>query len=309
MRRILCVLLLTGCLSGTQGERPEAISLLGTPLLKPELGAEIRKEREELLAAARRAWERNPGSANATIWLGRRTAYLGRYREAIDIFSRGIRRHPGDARLYRHRGHRYITVRELHRAVDDLTRAASLIAGQPDQVEPDGLPNSRKIPTSTLQFNIWYHLGLAHYLRGEFAQAAAAYARCMEVSRNPDSQMATGHWYYMTLRRLGREGEARELLRHLDSDAPVIENESYRALIRMYKGLRTPEELLAELREGLDRATVGYGVGNWYRYNRRESDAVRVFEGVLATGEWPAFGLIAAEAEIARLRSQITRSP
>ncbi len=66
---------------------------------------------EAAQAAALADWERNPDDADALIWAGRRTAYIGRYREAIGIFSEGIARHPDDARMYRHRGHRYLTVR------------------------------------------------------------------------------------------------------------------------------------------------------------------------------------------------------
>ena len=44
-------------------------------------------------------------------------------------FSRGVAAHPEDPRMYRHRGHRYITVRELDKAVADLSKASALVAG------------------------------------------------------------------------------------------------------------------------------------------------------------------------------------
>jgi Flp pilus assembly protein TadD len=97
----------------------------------PPLPVEVKADREAKLAEARAAVERSPEDADALIWLGRRTAYLGRYQEAIRIFSQGIEKHPDDARFYRHRGHRYITVRDLARAIADLETASRLIAGQP----------------------------------------------------------------------------------------------------------------------------------------------------------------------------------
>ena len=115
---------------------------------------------------------RDRNDADALIWLGRRTAYLGRYREAIQIFSDGIARHPTDARMLRHRGHRYLTVRELDRAIVDFEKAVELMAGQPDAIEPDGLPNARNIATGTLHSNVWYHLALGYYLQGDFSRAA-----------------------------------------------------------------------------------------------------------------------------------------
>jgi hypothetical protein len=68
-----------------------------------------------------------------------------------------------------------------------------LIANTPDQIEPDGLPNARNIPTSTLQSNIWYHLGLAHYLRHDFDRALDAYRKCLAVSKNPDGVVSASH--------------------------------------------------------------------------------------------------------------------
>lgn len=297
MRKLFVLILLAGCVNS----RPEAISLLGKPLRAPELSSETRQERTALLDAARRAWETNPESANAIIWLGRRTAYLGRYRDAIEIYSRGIALHPADARLLRHRGHRYITIRDFESAVRDLSAAAGLVEGQIDQVEPDGLPNASRIPTSTLHFNIWYHLGLAHYLRGDFQAAADAYARCMSVSKNADSRLATGHWYYMTLRRLGKTEDAAALLAELDSEGEVLESHSYRDLIRMYQGTRTADEI-AKIDGDLDRATIWYGLGNWFLVNGQADRAMTSLENVMSLDEWAAFGFIAAEADLARIR-------
>ena len=67
-------------------------------------------------------------------------------------------------------------MRELDKAVADLERADALVAGTPDQIEPDGQPNPRNIPLTTLQSNIRYHLALAYYLQGNFAKAAPCLA-------------------------------------------------------------------------------------------------------------------------------------
>ena len=91
--------------------RAEAISLLGDTLCPPELPAEVLADREAELAKARAEYEADPSDVDAVIWYGRRTAYLSDYREAIEIYSDGIERNPNDPRLYRHRGHRYISVR------------------------------------------------------------------------------------------------------------------------------------------------------------------------------------------------------
>jgi tetratricopeptide (TPR) repeat protein len=279
----------------------EAMSLLGRPLSRPVLPEDTRRRYEEALAEARQRSYAAPGDADALIWFGRRTAYLGRFRDAIDIYTRGIQRHPRDARFYRHRGHRYISVRDFDRAIADLARAASLTAGRSDEIEPDGIPNARNTPTSTLQSNIWYHLGLAHYLKGDFERALRAYRSCMEVSKNPDMLVATSHWLYMTLRRLGRDAEATRVLEPIHSDLDVIENGAYHRLLLMYKRELPADSLLSTTPSAaLDDVTTAYGVGNWYLYNGDAARAEEIFQRIVAAGNWAAFGSIAAEAELAR---------
>ena len=51
---------------------------------------------------------------------------------------------------------------------------------------------------------------------------------------------------------------------------------------------------------GLENATLGYGVGNYFAYNGRRDEADAVLAGVLEGAQWAAFGYIAAEADGAR---------
>ncbi len=279
----------------------EAISLLGDTLRPVPPPGEALERMEARLDAAREAWEASPEDVDAIIWLGRRTAYLQRYREAIDIYSRGIALHPGDARLYRHRGHRYISTRQFDRAIDDLERAVELTRGHPDEIEPDGQPNALNIPTSTLQSNIWYHLGLAHYLKGDFARALEAYRACLDVSANPDMKVATSHWLYMTLRRLGEDEAAAAVLEPITADMEIIENDAYHRLLLLYRAELDPSDLIDGGGDALGNATLGYGIGNWHLYNGRPEEARAMFQRVLETGQWASFGYIAAEADLARM--------
>jgi len=283
---------------------PEATSLLGEPLFAPELSEERRAKLEADLATAQTRYDEAPEDPERITWLGRRLAYLGRYRDAIDVYDRGLEIHPGEPRLYRHRGHRFITVREFGRAIDDLERAARLAADRTDEIEPDGAPNAYGVPRSTLNTNICYHLGLAHYLKGDFERALPVYETCLEDSRvNDDMLVATADWLYMTYRRLGREAEAREVLDLIDEEMEILENDAYHRRLLMYKGVIEPESLLdpAELTE-LDLATQGYGVANWHLYNGREDQARELLERLIRGGYWAAFGHIAAEADLSRMR-------
>ena len=285
----------------------EAISFLGDTLRTLPLSAATRTRYEAQLAEAKAAFDRTPTNVDSIVWFGRRLAYLGRIREAIEVYSRGIALHPDNPWLYRHRGHRYISVRELDRAAADLERATALTQGKPDQVEPDGQPNAQNTPIGTLQSNIAYHLALAYYLKGDYARALPVYRKELAEARNDDRRVSTAHWLYMSLRRLGRDAEAAQVLVPFTRQMNVIENETYHRLMLLYKGELPVDSVLSVGPTGemsVTDATGAYGVGNWHLYNGRRAEAERVFRRILAGGQWGAFGYIAAETEIARLGRQ-----
>ncbi len=257
---------------------------------------------EQNLAKAQAAY--NPKDPESIVWLGRRQAYLGRYDDAIATFTKGVALYPANPKFYRHRGHRYITTRQFDKALADFTHASKLIAGQPDEIEPDGRPNKLNKPLSTLQFNIWYHLGLTHYLKGDFRKALAAYLECMKVSRNnDDSLVATSDWLYMTYRRLGDTASAARVLDPIQEKMDIVENDSYHKRLLLYKGKIEPGALLdTRTADDLTIATQGYGVGNWHLYNGRKSEALAIFQKVVEGKEKAAFGYIASEVELKRLR-------
>jgi hypothetical protein len=188
-------------------------------------------------------------------------------------------------------------------AIRDFEKAVSLIKGKPDEVEPDGLPNARNIPTSTLQSNIWYHLGLAYYLKGDFQRALNAYNEAEKVSKNPDMLVATKHWQYMTLRRLGKRDEALAAVNGISEGLDIIENQDYYKLVKLYKGTASGEKLLEEFEASADtvsKASLGYGLGNRWFYHNRPTEATEIFRKILAGNQWASFGYIAAEADLAR---------
>ena len=293
--------------AGPEASAPafQAVSLLGDSLFTPDLPEQVRATYLARYREADEALGRAPEDADSLIWMGRRIAYLGQFRQAIELYTYALTLHPEDARLYRHRGHRYLTVRELDRATADFERGVELTEGRPDAVEPDGLPNARGIPTSTLQFNIWYHLALAHYVKGDLEDALDAYRSCLAVSDHPDSVVATSYWLYMTLWRLGRDAEAAEVLARIDENMEIIESTAYLNLLLLFRGERTLEDVVGPggAEATLQSTTTAYGVGVWHLLNGREEEARRTFERILAgRSQWPAFGYLAAEGELARGR-------
>jgi tetratricopeptide (TPR) repeat protein len=303
MRLALLVLTLTVALGAAvlEGQKPEATSLSGKPLFAIDLPNRAKLEAD--LAQAEKDLAARPDDAEAIVWAGRRLAYLWRYQDAIAMFSKGIALHADNPKLYRHRGHRYITTRQFDRALADFDKAVLLIKGRPDEVEPDGAPNAMNKPRSTLHFNIWYHLALAHYLKDDYEKALSAWNECMKVSHNDDSITATSDWMWMTLMRLDRKAEAATVLERITPKMDILENGSYHRRLLMYKGLEKPDTLLDPAKaDDLTIATQGYGVANWYFVNGNRARARQILEQVVAGRSWSAFGYIAAEADLQRMK-------
>ena len=278
----------------SEKEIPNAISLFGDSLFSPEPSEgllERFKEHED-------NYSKDSTNVENIIWYGRFVAYMGDYTDAIAIFSKGIAEHPEDARLYRHRGHRFITVRKFDRAVEDFERAVSLIEGKPNIVEPDGMPNARNIPVSTLHGNIYYHLGLAHYLNWNLEKALEAYQKCLATGKNPDNVVSSTHWIYMILRLLNRGEAAKKYLEPINPRMDVIENMAYHQLCLFYKGVIDLAELEKNLNGTPGSDGIKYGIANWHFYKGEKEIAKKKLEVLIQQKSWNSFGYIAAESQL-----------
>ncbi|WP_188369586.1 tetratricopeptide repeat protein [Muriicola marianensis] len=302
---VLLFIMTIGFSSCKDSELPEVPAPFTTPLGKVFPREKASGKALQQYLEARQAYEKDTTNVEALIWFGRRTAYLGYYEEAIAIYSQGIRRFPEEARLYRHRGHRYISIREFDKAVADLQRASELIRGTENSIEPDGIPNAMNIPVSTLHGNIWYHLGLAYYLKGDYPDAYSAYLNCRESGSNPDNLVSSTHWLYMIQRRMGQYSAADSLLSPITTDLEVIENNSYHNLCLFYKGLTTEETLIPDGEPSAASDAVAYGLANWY-FTNPDTDGVKkgveLMKGIVQGDNWSSFGYIAAESDLIRLQ-------
>lgn len=284
-------------------EDAQTISLLGDTLRSESdpIPEALSQRIDSLIIDA----EEDEDLMTARIWEARRLGYNGEYREALALLNAQLPEATEDlkkAEILRHTGHRYITLRAFDFAIIDLENAAGFAEDSADIVEQDGLPNSENKPRSTLKTNIWYHLGLAQYLEGNFESAAESYQNGIELSTNDDMLVAMLYWYYMALKRQGLDMEAGQLLSQIRPDMDVIENDSYLKLLLVFKGEFDSNLLIDEESDELTNSTIGYGLGNWHYMNGRTDRANEIWSQVYNSGNWPAFGYIASEAELARLK-------
>ncbi len=297
---VLCCGLL-GC------NAPEARSCSGVALERPVITPESRAFLQENLRVAEIEAHATPESEDAAIWVGRRLGYLGRHRDAIVCYTEAIDRLGATPKLLRHRGHRYITVREFDHAVDDLARAWSLAASHADEVEPDGIQTPAG-PRSTLKGNIAYHRALAEFCVGDFDNARTHWQDAIAVATNDDSRLAATYWLAITAFELGDAKGALAALESITTSMDVRENQTYLQLALLLKSARDADTLLAAESAfgiGVDRATLGFGKAMHARHilkDDRESE--RLLEETASLSEWAAFGVIASDAMLVRERKR-----
>ena len=226
---------------------------------------------------------------NAELWM-EKGLLLGRAflcREAGECFDHAIALDPFNGVLYRHRAHRFLSQWRFEDARADFTLAARLL--------PEGHPET---------WNVYYHLGLANFLLGDYQKAAKAYQHCLELSHTDDEIIAVCDWYYMTELRLGDRAAAEKLLDNVHENFKPGESKDYFRRLLMYKGILKPEEVLPKdisTLEPLDLITMGFGLSNYYRYHNEPEKADQVVDMILAAGDssdcYTAFGYLAAKVD------------
>jgi len=275
----ICLLILSALPAAAQTGEPEYVSAAGVKYYaQPDANGAV-AEAEKNLAA-------DPKNVDLILALGRAQGGIWRFREAVATYTRGLELAPNDARLLVARGHRYISLRQPDKALADLKKAAG--------IDPKAA-------------SLWYHLGLAHYLRGEFGEAAAAFEKSRDEAKTDAELVGPSDWLYMSLRRAGKTAEAAKALERITPELKIEGNENlYFSRLLLYKGVKTEadlplpapsDDMASELRAG----TLAYGIGNWHLYNGNAAKAREYFQRAVQSKAWAAFGFICAEKDLTRM--------
>ena len=143
--------------------------------------------------------------------------------------------------------------REFDRAFADLTRGGKI----------DG----------TI-YGIWYHLGVIQYLRGDFADAAASFARAQPIAPDAGELAGSTDWLWMSLSRAGRAAEAKAMLDRRPDSKPVTN--AYTRRLQLYRGEIGPEAVVTPAdTDEVQVATLAY--------QRTTTDAASLFAFVDST--------------------------
>lgn len=241
-----------------------------------------KREDEKALDAFDRAIAADPTRPEFHVGRGRTLARLRRFDQALAAYGEAIRLAPEAWEGYRFRGHAYINTRKIDLALADLTRAEALKKDD---------------------WNVYYHLALAWYLNGDFDKAAAAYEACYRLSTTDDERVAASAWLYPALWRAGRKADAQSVLDRITPSLVVKENVSYLDRLLLFKGVKKEQEVASAMTANpLNLPTVGYGVGLWHLLNDRPDQAREYFQKATSGDYWPAFGHVASEIELKRMK-------
>ena len=173
------------------------------------------------------------------------------------------------------------------------------MAGSPDETEPDGLPNELGIPISSLHTNVWYHLGLAYYLVQDWANAERAFRAGLAAGRNDDNRVSVSHWLTLILGRTGQTGAIKALLDDISPEMDIIENHVYHRLCLYYRGDIDVAAISPGEGDNPTGAAAAYGVAAWAGIQGSADERRERLQALAAAEGWAAFGVIAAESELA----------
>jgi hypothetical protein len=78
---------------------------------------------------------------------------------------------------------------------------------------------------------------------------------------------------------------------------------AYTRRLPLYRGEIGPEAAVTPAdTEDVQVATLAYGLGNWHPIRGDKAQARTGFERSIQSGGWPAFGFLASEVELRRLK-------
>ena len=253
------------------------------------------------IARARAALGGDYADASKVIALGVAQSGARQFREAIETFTKGLAALPAartiesrktEAMLLRWRGHRYLSVREFAKADADLTRGIAL---------------------DSTNYGLFFHLGVVRYLQGRFGEAATLFARAQPKAPDGGERAGSTDWLWLSLSRAGRPADAQAMLdQHVDAKPdpkPAPPGYAYVSRLKLYRGEVTPVQLITPAdTDGLQIATLNYGIGAWALVRGDTLLAKASFERAMAGGGWPGFAFMAAEAELARLAKPVAKA-
>ena len=299
-------------LSAAAQNAPQGKSLFGEPMYTSSPNPVNVAPTDKLVRAtaeAKAAYEANP-TIDTITWYGRVLAYQGLMREAVQVYTTGLKKYPDSAKLLRHRAHRHFNLREFDKSITDGLRAAALYKNKPlerEKLGPDYFPSTPDV----VQFYLYYHLGQAYLAKHDFEAAAKWFAQARETAigvGDVSSITAAVYWEYLSLARGQHFSDANELLGNyrytLVDLKDNIESNYYFDGIQLFKNLRDPNLFFDDKDSGKAFSTAdgivastSYSLASYYLLHGQTDKAKDHLRRAAKISTWSYFARVQAEAD------------
>jgi tetratricopeptide (TPR) repeat protein len=203
---------------------------------------------------------------------------------AVKACSQGLARQNHCGHLFLARGHYYINLGRPQEAAADLARARVLLGEN---------------------WQVMYHLALAHYLSGEYQYAEGLYRHMITLFPTETEHVSLYNWLWACLVHQGRLEEAAVVSASVGSSWEPGDDIAYHRVQLFVSGRISLEEALGgkEVQKEINSITTAYGIYNYYQYVKQDAEtAETLLKAILqhCEGEYQyCFANQAAKSELA----------
>ncbi len=200
-----------------------------------------------------------------------------RYRDAIAVYTEAIAMNPEDPEAYRQRAARHIATMQPERAISDLKFC---------------------LPLSMEKSDIYYRMGIARYLAGQYLEAMDAEQKAFP-GFDDEMGVAAMFWHTAAAWKAGTEPT---LLKHYRQDMEVGHHTAYHFSMGLAAGETMLEQALERIskeKSDLEYSIMGYGAAMFAEAAGKNDIAKSLLEAVVKRdGFWISYGYLAAWNEV-----------
>lgn len=217
-------------------------------------------------------WLRESDDYSSRVRLGNLLAAQYRFREAVEIYRTAEKIRWDDPMLYIRLGGALLTLRRFDEAKEAYKRS---------------------FDTGIKEKTAAYPMGVWHYLRGEYAQAASWFGKCLPCK--DEMAAAVFYWYILSCCRGNLPDD---LMKNYHSDIQAGHHTAYKMVIEMFCGnveMQEAEDAAKNTDNALDAVVIWYGVLVYMESRGYRIETAAVMDKILKRNSvWPCISYLAA---------------
>lgn len=234
---------------------------------------------------------------------GRYLAEMKQFSSATQVFEELVYSDPDNIRFNRQLGYCYFVLGESARAVYFLKKASVLLEGTP--IIKYNLFIRLTMPKHnyhSLQYNIWYLLGIAYYVEKNYDKAITCFKNSLKFASVINLKVMSSNFLYMAYNRAGNHALAKDILNSVSKISNMRSARVHLKSLQIYQKKSDPNEIATGIKKRYfkeeDFTILLYCIGNYHLLNKDFGAARMVFGRVIDEGNPYTLGYILAQADI-----------